>query len=47
MNPTHDNQAQDPVDGGRRTFLGVAAGLTAATVAPGVFLQHCDRSPAL
>ena len=36
MNPQHynnghDDKAEAPVDGGRRTFLGLAAGLTAAT----------------
>ena len=45
MNPRHDNQPQDPIDVGRRTFLGVAAGVTAATVAPGVFLHSVSAAP--
>jgi tetrathionate reductase subunit B len=36
---------QEPVDGGRRAFIGVAAGLTAATVAPGVILHTVTAAP--
>ncbi len=50
MNPQHhsngyDNKAEAPVDGGRRTFLGLAAGLTVATVAPGVILHTVSAAP--
>jgi len=38
-------QQQDKVDGGRRSFLGAAAGLTAATVAPGVILRTVTAAP--
>jgi len=34
-----DPGGQSPLDAGRRAFVGVAAGVTAAVVAPGVFLH--------
>ena len=39
------SQEHDKVDGGRRAFIGVAAGLTAATVAPGVVLHTVAAAP--
>jgi len=39
------SQEHDKVDGGRRAFLGVAAGLTAVTVAPGVLLHSVTAAP--
>jgi tetrathionate reductase subunit B len=44
-NEAHDHQTPDQIDGGRRTFLGVAAGLTVATVAPGVVLHTAAAAP--
>jgi tetrathionate reductase subunit B len=41
MSQEHDDQ----VDGGRRAFVGVAAGLTAAAVAPGVILHTVTAAP--
>ena len=41
MSHEHD----DRVDGGRRAFVGVAAGLTAAAVAPGVILHTVTAAP--
>jgi molybdopterin-containing oxidoreductase family iron-sulfur binding subunit len=38
-------QECDKVDGGRRAFLGTAAGLTAATIAPGVILHTVTAAP--
>ena len=38
-------QEHDKVDGARRSFLGVATGLTAATVAPGVILHTVAAAP--
>lgn len=37
--------ADEKVDGGRRSFIGAAAGLTAATVAPGVVLHTVVAAP--
>jgi molybdopterin-containing oxidoreductase family iron-sulfur binding subunit len=39
------SQEHDKVDGGRRAFMGAAAGLTAATVAPGVLLHSVTAAP--
>jgi tetrathionate reductase subunit B len=39
------SQEHDKVDAGRRSFIGVAAGLTAATVAPGVVLHTVTAAP--
>jgi molybdopterin-containing oxidoreductase family iron-sulfur binding subunit len=39
------SQEHDKVDGGRRAFMGVAAGLTAVTVAPGVLLHSVTAAP--
>jgi len=38
-------QEHDKVDGARRSFIGAAAGLTAATVAPGVILHTVAAAP--
>ncbi len=38
-------QEHDKVDGGRRSFIGAAAGLTAATVAPGLILHTVEAAP--
>ncbi len=38
-------QEHDKIDAGRRSFIGAAAGLTAATVAPGVVLHTVSAAP--
>jgi molybdopterin-containing oxidoreductase family iron-sulfur binding subunit len=38
-------EQDEKIDAGRRGFIGVAAGLTAATVAPGVILHSVAAAP--
>ncbi|NEX20566.1 4Fe-4S dicluster domain-containing protein [Thiorhodococcus mannitoliphagus] len=39
------DRAENEIDAGRRDFIGVAAGMTAAVVAPGVFLHSVAAAP--